>query len=332
MFCKPGVVSESDVAQARSEMPMEKRAPSPHHEAIQHERWELLRHIDQMLQGPAIILSFLWLGLLIFDLTHGLNTPLTILTYVIWAFFVADFLLEFFIAPSKLAYLRGHWITALALILPTVRVFAVFRALRALRAIGAIRSLGLVRLLTSLNRGMGALAATLGRRGVGFVIALTVIVIAAGAAGMTYFEGVVARPGSGIHNYWDGLWWTAMLMTTMGSEYWPKTIEGRILAFVLAVYAFTVFGYITATLASHFVRVDTMDTMDTMDLVDTHEDAQTIAEGAGRQLEQSGETTPQAGASGELAALRQEIGALRGEIATLTARLQDATRIEKRSP
>ena len=294
---------------------MGKRAPSPHHEAIQNERWELLRHVDQLLQGPAIVLSFIWLGLLIFDLTHGLNAPLTILTYVIWAFFLANFLLEFFIAPGKLAYLRGHWITALALILPTVRVLAVFRALRALRAVEAIRSLGLLRLLTSLNRGMRALAATLGRRGVGFVIALTVIVIAAGAAGMTFFESVAARPGSGIHSYWDGLWWTAMLMTTMGSDYWPKTIEGRILAFVLAVYAFTVFGYITATLASHFVRVD------------THEDARASAAENERQRNQES----QVAAGDEMAALRQEITTLRHEIATLTNRLEeDVTPPEKR--
>ncbi len=295
---------------------MGKRVPSPHHEAIQNERWELLRHIDQILQWPAIVLAFVWLGLLIFDLTHGLNTPLTILTYIIWAFFVADFVLGFTIAPSKLAYLRSHWITALALVLPTVRVLAVFRALRALRAVEAIRSLGLLRVLTSLNRGMGALAATLGRRGIGFVIALTVIVIAVGAAGMTYFESVAARPGSGIHSYWDGLWWTAMLMTTMGSEYWPKTVEGRILAFVLAVYAFTVFGYITATLASHFVRVD------------THEDARANAEESERERQRTDEA--QATTSDEIAALRQEISSLRGEIATLTTQLHNEAAAGKR--
>ena len=297
---------------------MGNRAPSPHHEAIQKERWELLRHVDRLLQGPAIVLSFVWLGLLIFDLTHGLNTPLTILTYVIWAFFLADFLLEFVIAPHKLTYLRGHWLTALALALPTVRVFTVLRALRALRVASAIRSLGLLRLLTSLNRGMRALAATLGRRGIGFVIALTVIVVGVGAAGMTYFESVVARPGSGIHSYWDGLWWTAMLMTTMGSDYWPRTVEGRILAFALAVYAFTVFGYITATLASHFVRVD------------AHEDAHSSIEDHERQQRQQSEESQ--AASAEMADLRREIASLRRELATLSPRYDDAPPPETRSP
>ena len=35
-------------------------------------------------------------------------------------------------------------------------------------------------------------------------------------------------------------------MTTLGSEYWPKSTEGRLLCFLLAVYAFAVWGYITA--------------------------------------------------------------------------------------
>ena len=47
-----------------------------------------------------------------------------------------------------------------------------------------------------------------------------------------------------------------MVMTTIGSGYWPITAEGRILALLLAVYAFAVFGYITASLASILVARD----------------------------------------------------------------------------
>jgi voltage-gated potassium channel len=57
----------------------------------------------------------------------------------------------------------------------------------------------------------------------------------------------------GLTSYWDALWWTAMIMTTIGSDYWPKTAEGRILAFLLSVYAFSIFGYVTAALASFLI-------------------------------------------------------------------------------
>jgi voltage-gated potassium channel len=47
-----------------------------------------------------------------------------------------------------------------------------------------------------------------------------------------------------------------MLMTTMGSEYWPRTGEGRLLCLLLSLYAFGVFGYVTATIATFFIGRD----------------------------------------------------------------------------
>ena len=61
---------------------------------------------------------------------------------------------------------------------------------------------------------------------------------------------------SGFSSYGDALWWTAMLLATMGSQFWPVMAEGRILCFLLAMYGFAVFGYITATFASYFVGRD----------------------------------------------------------------------------
>ncbi len=60
----------------------------------------------------------------------------------------------------------------------------------------------------------------------------------------------------GFPDYGSALWWTAMLLTTMGSDYWPRTTEGRLLCLLLAVYAFAVFGYVTAAIAAYFVGKD----------------------------------------------------------------------------
>jgi voltage-gated potassium channel len=101
---------------------------------------------------------------------------------------------------------------------------------------------------------MRALAKTMSRRGFGYVVALTLIVLLAGAAGMLSFERHV--PGSTINSYGSALWWTAMVMTTMGSDYFPHSAEGRVLCVLLAVFAFAVFGYVTAALATFFVGRD----------------------------------------------------------------------------
>jgi hypothetical protein len=50
--------------------------------------------------------------------------------------------------------------------------------------------------------------------------------------------------------------WTAMLLTTMGSDHWPRTPEGRVLCLLLAIYAFAVFSYVTASITAYFVGKD----------------------------------------------------------------------------
>jgi hypothetical protein len=63
-------------------------------------------------------------------------------------------------------------------------------------------------------------------------------------------------PESPLASYGAALWWTAMVMTTMGSDYFPRSAEGRALCVLLALFAFAVFGYVTATLATYFVGRD----------------------------------------------------------------------------
>jgi voltage-gated potassium channel len=94
----------------------------------------------------------------------------------------------------------------------------------------------------------------MGRRGFGYVLTLTLLVAFVGAAGMYALER--DAPGGGFDSYAGALWWTAMVLATMGSEYWPKTPDGRLLCLFLAIYAFTVFGYVTATLATFFIGSD----------------------------------------------------------------------------
>jgi voltage-gated potassium channel len=183
------------------------------------------------------------------------------------------------LAPSKGSYLKSNWITVLALVAPALRVFAALRLLRVLR--GA-RGLRLLRVVSSVNRGMRALGRVMGRRGFGYVVSLTMLVAAAGAAAVYAFERNV--PGTAIADFGTALWWTAMVITTMGTDYFPRSPEGRLLCLLLATYGFAVFGYVTAAIASLFVARD--------------------AEADGGEL----------AAARQLEALRQELVALRREL------------------
>jgi voltage-gated potassium channel len=220
---------------------------------IRSERQDLVARLEDWLETPMLALGFAWLALLVYELIWNLSPALELAGAIIWIIFIVDFGLKFVLAPDKTDYLKANWLTALSLLVPALRVFRIFRVVRVLRAARAVRGVRLFRVLTSLNRGMKALGATFSRRGFGYVVALSVIVVFAGAAGMLAFENEVE---GGIQTYGDALWWTAMMLTTIGSEYFPKTAEGRILCFVLALYGFAVFGYVTATLATYFVGRD----------------------------------------------------------------------------
>ena len=261
-------------------------AAAPVEEALKNERYELLRRLEDSLETPMLVLAFVWLALLVGELIWGESLMFEVLGTIIWVIFILDFAVAFVLAPHKIAYLKNNWLTALSLLVPALRLFRFSRVFRLFRLARMGRSLRLLRVVSSLNRGMRALGASLSRRGFGYVLALTVLVTFTGAAGMYAFEN--AAPG-GLKSYGEALWWTTMVLTTMGSQYWPQTIEGRVLCVFLALYAFAVFGYVTATLATFFIGRDAEDDK---------------AELAGAR---------------QLAALREEMIALREEIRRTTA-------------
>lgn len=252
--------------------------------ALENERYEALQQLEDWLELPVLLLSFVWLVLLIVELIWGLNPFLDALVYIIWGIFVLDFLIRFILAPRKLEFIKKNWLTAISLPLPALRLFSILRFARFFRLVRVARQLRLLKVVSSLNRGMRSLRMSLKRRKFGYVISLSVIVTLVAAAAMYAFEN--NRP-EGFSNYAEALYWTAMIMTTLGSEYWPQSNEGRILAFLLSLYAFSIFGFVTATLASYFI---------------------------GQEAEEpEGEL---AGAK-TLEALRQEIAALRSEVQEL---------------
>jgi voltage-gated potassium channel len=216
--------------------------------AVERQRRRLLVQFARISEAPLMLLGFVWLVLLVVELTRGLDPVLERIGVGIWIAFVIDFAVKFAIAPRKLTFVRSEWLSLVALVLPATRLL---RAARVLRAARALRGVRLVRLLTSFNRGMRLIRGTLRRRGFGYVLVLSTGVTLLGAAGMFAFENPAA--GGELATYGDALWWTAMIVTTMGSQYWPVTAEGRVLCLALALYGFAILGYVTAALASVFI-------------------------------------------------------------------------------
>ncbi len=234
-------------------------------ESLVRQRRTLLRTISSLLDKPMTVLSLVWVILMVLEFAGYGNSTLQTLGLFIWALFLFQFAIEFWIAPRKWIYLRKNWLTAIALVLPAFRLLRAFRALRLLRLARVGRGVGLLRWITSLNRGMKVTKRTVRRQGLSYVLLLTLLVDLTGAAAIYQFENphslaaehLMVSPGaSTIDNYGEAVWWTSMMMTTMGSDYFPKSTEGRFVALLLAVYAFAIFGYITATVAGAIIHTD----------------------------------------------------------------------------
>lgn len=219
------------------------------------ERLVALVGLESWLERPMQLLGFIWLALLVVELTRGLSAPLAAISTAIWVIFILDFALRLALAPDRMRYMRKNWLTALSLLVPALRVLRIARAARVLRYAPAARGVRFVRVVTSVNRAMSALGRTMSRRGLGYVLVLTALVTLTGAAGILAFERELPG-GRSLEDYGSALWWTAMLITTMGSDYWPQTGAGRMLCLLLSLYAIGVFGYVTAALASFFVGRD----------------------------------------------------------------------------
>lgn len=210
------------------------------------ERWRVLHQLEEWVETPMAVLAFFWLLLVVAELVWTTSGVFELLGTIIWIIFIAEFALRFLLAPDKLSFLKRNPITIVALIAPA------FRFLSILRFFKVARGLRLVRVVGTANRGLNALRISFGRRGLGYVAAATAIITLLGAAAMLNFEPATEVKG-GFSNFADALWWTAMIIATMGSQYWPTTPEGRLICLLLSVYGFAVFGYLTASLATFFI-------------------------------------------------------------------------------
>ena len=215
----------------------------------------VLAELEDWLERPMQWLGLLWLVLVVIDLVGPSNLVLQWLAGALWVVFLLDFLIRFTLAPRKSVYLRDNVLVAASLVVPALRMLRLTALIPALRA---ARGLKLARLVGGVNRTMFSLRSLTTRGGFQYVLLLTVAVILVGAASIYAFEKDVAGD-RGIKDFGTALWWTSMIITTMGSDYWPRTAEGRILTFLLALYAFAIFGYVTATIARFLIGRDTQD-------------------------------------------------------------------------
>jgi voltage-gated potassium channel len=217
-----------------------------------------LMTLPRKLELPMLLLSFVWFLVIITELVNGTNSILLSLGTVLWVLFVAYFCLRLAIVPQRWIFLKRNWLFVLAILVPVLRFFPFLQTFPLARALTATFGMQVIWMFASADQGLRSLRRTMGRRGTGYALTLTAVVILAGAAGMLHFESDSPDP-QGIHDYPKALWWTAMQITNIGSGYRPVTVGGHVLCLGISIFAVAIFGYLTAVFAAFFIGRDAED-------------------------------------------------------------------------
>jgi len=197
----------------------------------------------------VLVLSFYVLGILIvdalIDLPPEVHKLIVYTDYIACSVFFLDFLIRFFRAESKLAYMKWGWIDLLASI-PANGVFRlgrIARVVQIIRVIKAYRSISHIVENIFKNHMKGT-----------FTFAVIVAFMLILFSSVLILE-VETAPNSNIKTAEDALWWAYVTITTVGyGDLYPVTTEGRIVALVLMTAGVGLFGVFTGYLASWFVE------------------------------------------------------------------------------
>jgi voltage-gated potassium channel len=213
-------------------------------------RGRLQSEILDWVEIPLAVLALVMLVLIVSEYLFGIPDPWLARVHdaeaAIWVIFVADFVVELALAPSKSRYLRCHWISAVAVIIPPLR------GIRIVRVAAVLRGVSLIRVVTVLERGARALDQIARRGRLAYVVALMTVIAIIAAAGGYFFEH--REPTALIRSPGDALWWSFTLITTMNSGLEAVTLPGRVIGFVMRLFAPGVSGYLTAVIAAFLVR------------------------------------------------------------------------------
>jgi voltage-gated potassium channel len=159
----------------------------------------------------------------------------------VWIILGAEFISRLVASRDRAAYLRGHWIDAIALI-PAARALRLVRLFRLIRLVRAFA--GVYRALMAVERFAG------NRQLIGLFIAWFAVAFISSTALYLAEAGINENVSEPI----DALWWDVTTLTTVGyGDIFPVTLEGRLAAMGLMVVGITLFAAITGTITSAFI-------------------------------------------------------------------------------
>jgi voltage-gated potassium channel len=193
------------------------------------ERWSTI---------PLAVLALVYLGLYSLEVLGHWSSPLlwdfVAISDVIWVIFIVDFIGRFVLTQDKARFLKTNAIELVSLLLPFFRAFRMFRVVIALG------------FLSRVGRTLSARINIY----VGLILPLLIYVCALGV-----YDAEHKAPGANITNFGDAIWWAFVTIGTIGyGDYYPVTVEGRVIAVLLMIAGLAFVSVITVSVATMFLN------------------------------------------------------------------------------
>jgi voltage-gated potassium channel len=205
------------------------------------ERWSTI---------PLAVLALVYLGLYSVEVLGNFSSVILFdfvtVSDIIWGIFIVDFVGRFVLTADKIKFLKLNAIELASLVLPFFRAFRMFRVVIA---------------LGFLSRVGKSLAARINIY-VGLILPLLIYVCSLGV-----YEAEHLAPGANIKQFGDAVWWAVVTLATVGyGDYYPVTLEGRLIAVLLMISGLVFVSVIAVSVASSFLSRFESDLADKREL------------------------------------------------------------------
>lgn len=200
------------------------------------ERWAEV--VATRLDGPMTALGLIFLLVVLGQTvatSPSVQTPLAVVGWLLWAVFVAEFLLRLWVAPSRGRFLRRNWWQVVFLALPALRFVRLVLVLRAARA---------GRVLSSAVRSSRSAGRVLSSR-LAWLAAVSVILVLSASQLLLAYD-VYDAYGDALH--------AAALATVTGEPFGQAAGLAKVLDVVLGIWSVGVFAALAGTLGAYFLE------------------------------------------------------------------------------
>ncbi len=204
-------------------------------------RKKLLEKVENTTETPMLILSVVYVVVALLPDIAVLSPDdlefLDGLLWIVWGIFATELLVKIFVSPKPLQYMMQNWPDVLIVAMPF------------------LRPLRFLRILLVLPKAWRQTKSVLRQKTFSFIGLTSLSTVLLSAAFV--YRGEKGTPNP-INSYADALWWAMSTITTVGyGDMYPVTGFGRGVAVFLMLTGITLFGLLTASVASFFVEDDT---------------------------------------------------------------------------